>query len=98
MPTQKTNEQEDWEKELRLKIWNVYATVFQISGYDDNQLKEKEDVIINHIQSLLLKRDKEWMEKIKHIRQNVVNASFMAHSKDETNYIKIVEFIDGLIK
>jgi hypothetical protein len=43
----------NWADGLRLKIHNVYATVFQLSGYDDNQLKEKEDVIIFEVASLL---------------------------------------------
>ena len=43
----------NWEKELRQKIRNVYATVFQLSLYDEEQLKEKEDVIIDFISSKL---------------------------------------------
>lgn len=28
-------------EEFELKLHNVYATIFQLSGYDDKQLKEK---------------------------------------------------------
>jgi len=35
--------------DFRLKLWNVYATIFQLSGYDSKQLKEKEDVMVDFI-------------------------------------------------
>lgn len=40
-------------QEIRLKIRRVYATVFQLSGYNERQLKEKEDIIIKDIERLL---------------------------------------------
>ena len=39
-------------EEFRLKLNNVYATVFQLSGYSKEQLKEKEDVMVDFISSL----------------------------------------------
>lgn len=40
-------------KEALLKINNVYATVFQLSGYDADQLKEKENTIKDFIKTSL---------------------------------------------
>ena len=41
-----------WQERFRLKLWNVYATIFQSSLYDDKQLKEKEDVMVEFITDL----------------------------------------------
>ena len=51
-----------WEKDLRLKLHNVYATIFQLSKYNNKQLNEKEDIIVNFIKDLR-KRDEEELIK-----------------------------------
>ena len=39
---------------FRLKQHNVYATVFQLSGYDKEQLKEKQDVMDDFLKDSLI--------------------------------------------
>ena len=55
--------EKELQEQLRLKIHNVYATVFQLSGYDTDQLKEKAEVIISFIDQNFIGKE-EMREKV----------------------------------
>ena len=57
------NSTKTWQEEFKLKRYNVYATVFQLSKYNNQQLKEKADVMVQFI-SDLRKRDMEALIEI----------------------------------
>jgi len=81
MPTKQNN----WEEYFRLKLKNVYATVFQLSGFDEKQLKEKEDIMVEFIKDL---RKKDEEELIKSLGEQYGGEHFMSVIKDYYNLIK----------
>ena len=57
-------------KEFRLKLWNVYATIFQSSLYDEKQLKEKEDVMVKFLEKAISQTREETLGEIKRLLPN----------------------------
>ena len=59
-----------WEEEIKLKLWNVYAPYFQISGedYDSKALDEKAKVMAEYFKTLLQKQEDKYLKVLKEIK------------------------------
>lgn len=60
---------QNWEQEFRLKLHNVYSTIFQGSLYDDKQLKEKADVMVDFIKQIRQQDNEELIKNIENLIQ-----------------------------
>jgi predicted Fe-S protein YdhL (DUF1289 family) len=54
-------------EEFELKLHNVYATIFQLSGYDDKQLKEKMDVMTSFLSKAIGQTREETIREVEEI-------------------------------
>lgn len=75
--------EQTWQEKFRLKLWNVYATIFQSSFYDDKQLKEKEDVMVKFLEEMIDQiRKKDFKETLKEHDKNLI--SEVKRAREET--------------
>ena len=89
-------------KDILLKIHNVYATIFQLSGYNDDQLKEKKDVIKDFLKTSLNEvveaTNKEWEEKYRKYRDSCLDElEELGYNKDAIKR-REKEILEGIEK